>query len=98
MTSPREDPVVNVSVWEDGKAIVSIDEPPYRFTIPPELFVQRTVQVTAKTKSGGEAADFWSEVAGVKSESIEVRTVPSSYRWSTATARRTTTSTVRSSK
>ncbi|HSY51446.1 MAG TPA: VWA domain-containing protein [Thermoanaerobaculia bacterium] len=76
VTSPREDPIVNVSVWEDGKAIVSIDEPPYRFTIPPELFVQRTVQVTVKVKSGGEAADFWSEVAGVKSEAIEVRTVP----------------------
>lgn len=76
VTSPAEDPVVNVSVWEDGKSIVSIDEPPYRFTIPPEHFVQRTVQVTAKTKSGDEVADFWSEAGDVKSEAIEVRTIP----------------------
>jgi len=76
VTSPSEDPVVSVSVWEDGKPVASIDEPPYRFTIPRQLWVQKTVQVTAKTKSGDEAADFWSAAGAVKSEAIEVRTVP----------------------
>ncbi|HXH38768.1 MAG TPA: VWA domain-containing protein [Thermoanaerobaculia bacterium] len=76
VTSPDEDPVVNVSVWEDGNSIVSIEKPPYRFTLPPEHFTQKTVQVTAKTKSGDEVADFWSETGDVKSEAIEVRTVP----------------------
>src|SRR5258706_458158 len=43
VTAPDEDPVVSVSVWDDGKAILSADAPPYRFTIPPEYFAQKTV-------------------------------------------------------
>ncbi len=34
------------------------------------------MQVTAKTKSGDEAADFWSGSGDVHAESVEVRTVP----------------------
>lgn len=75
VTSPDEDPIVSVSAWDDGKPIASATEPPYRFTIPVEHFVNKTVQVTAKTKSGDEAADFWS-AAGDVSEALEVRTVP----------------------
>jgi Ca-activated chloride channel family protein len=75
VTSPDEDPVISVSVWDDGKSIASADQPPYRFTIPPEHFEQKTVQVTARTKSGDEAADFWS-AAGDVSEALLVRTVP----------------------
>jgi len=76
VTSSDEDPVINVSVWDNGKAIASADAPPYRFTIPAEHFLQQTVQVTARTKSGNEAADFWSAKGDVKAEALEVRTVP----------------------
>jgi Ca-activated chloride channel family protein len=76
VTAPGEDPVTSVSVWDDGKPIASADAPPYRFTIPAEHYLKQTVQVTARTKSGDEAADFWSAAGDVKNESIEVRTVP----------------------
>lgn len=76
VTSPDEDPVVSVSAWDDGKSIAFADLPPYRFTIPPEHYLQQTVQVTARTKAGDEAADFWSATGDVKSEAIEIRTVP----------------------
>jgi VWFA-related protein len=75
-TSPDGDPIVEVSAWDGGKAIATAKEPPYRFTIPEEHFVQRTVQITARTKSGDEAADFWSAAGNVESESLDVRTVP----------------------
>jgi Ca-activated chloride channel family protein len=76
VTSPDEDPIVSVSAWDDGKPIAMVEQPPYRFTIPAEHFTQKTVQVTARTKSGDEAADFWSATGDVKSEALEVRTVP----------------------
>jgi len=75
VTSPDEDPVINVSAWDAGKSIASADQPPYRFTIPIEHYGQKTVQVTARTKSGDEVADFWS-AAGDVSEALVVRTVP----------------------
>jgi Ca-activated chloride channel family protein len=76
VTSPDEDPIVSVSAWDDGKPIATVEQAPFRFTIPAEHFAQKTVQVTARTKSGAEAADFWSAEGDVKSEAIEVRTVP----------------------
>jgi Ca-activated chloride channel family protein len=76
VTSPDEDPIVSVSAWDDGKPIATVEQAPYRFTIPAEHFAQKTVQVTARTKSGDEAADFWSATGEVKSEALEVRTVP----------------------
>ncbi len=76
VTSPEDDPVQTVQLWERGKVIAAVDEPPYRFTIPAENFQQQFVQVTAKTKSGDEAADFWSGSGDVHAESVEVRTVP----------------------
>jgi Ca-activated chloride channel family protein len=76
VTAPDEDPVTSVSVWDNGQAVASAYAPPYRFTVPAEHYLQRTVQVTARTKSGAEAADFWSAAGDVKSEAIEVRTVP----------------------
>jgi Ca-activated chloride channel family protein len=76
VTSPDEDPIVSVSAWDDGKPIATVEQAPYRFTIPAEHFAQKTVQVTARTKSGAEAADFWSAAGDVKNEAIEVRTVP----------------------
>jgi Ca-activated chloride channel family protein len=76
VTSADEDPIVSVSAWDDGKAIATVEQPPYRFTIPAEHFAKKSVQVTARTKSGDEAADFWSAAGDVKSEALEVRTVP----------------------
>jgi len=76
VTSPDEDPIVSVSAWDDGKPIATVEQAPFRFTIPAEHFAQKTVQVTARTKSGAEAADFWSAEGDVKAEAIEVRTVP----------------------
>lgn len=76
VTSPDEDPIVSVSAWDDGKPIATVDQAPFRFTIPAEHFTQKSVQITARTKSGAEAADFWSAAGDVKAEAIEVRTVP----------------------
>ncbi|MEA2166555.1 MAG: Ca-activated chloride channel [Thermoanaerobaculia bacterium] len=75
-TAPDGDPIVEVSVWDGGKAIATMTEAPYRFAIGQEHFAQKSVQVTARTKSGDEAADFWSAAGDIKSESLDVRTVP----------------------
>ena len=76
VTSPQNDPVEKVEFWEGAKVIATLTEAPYRFAIPAENFAQQFVQVTARTKSGDEAADFWSGTGDVHAESVEVRTVP----------------------
>jgi Ca-activated chloride channel family protein len=76
VTAPDEDPVVAVELWDRGEKIASATEPPYRFTIAPEHFQQQFVQATAKTKSGDEAADFWTPGGDVHVETVDVRTVP----------------------
>jgi Ca-activated chloride channel homolog len=75
-TSPQEDPIVAVELWDGGKKIGVVTREPYRFTVPVENFTQQVVQVTAKTKSGEEAADFWAATGDVHFESVDVRTVP----------------------
>jgi len=75
VTSPADDPVVTVQLWDSGKMIAEAKQPPYRFTVAPDNF-HDFVQVTAKTKSGDEAADFWSTSGDVHVESVDVRTVP----------------------
>lgn len=74
-TAPDDDPIVSVDLWDNGQKIASATEPPYRFTIPAEHFTQQFVQVTAKSKSGDEAADFWTP-GGAHVESVDVRTIP----------------------
>ena len=76
VTAPDDNPVVAVELWDQGQKIASVTEPPYRFTIPPEHFLQHFVQVTAKTKSGEEAADFWAPGGDAHVETVDVRTVP----------------------
>ena len=76
VTAPDDNPIVSVDLWEGGKTIRSLTEPPYRFTISPEHFAKQFVQVTAKAKSGDEAADFWTPGGDAHVESIDVRTVP----------------------
>ncbi|MCU1348820.1 MAG: Mg-chelatase subunit ChlD [Acidobacteria bacterium] len=75
-TAPDDDPIAAVEFWDSGMKLSSISEPPYRFTIPAESFRDGFVQVTAKTRSGLEAADFWSSKGDVHVEQVDVRTVP----------------------
>jgi Ca-activated chloride channel family protein len=76
VTASDTDPVVSVTLWDNGKSIATLHEPPYRFTLTPEQFTQQFVQVTAKTKSGEEVADFWTSGSDVHAETLNVRTVP----------------------
>src|SRR6266849_8261170 len=76
VTSPKNDPIAAVELWDAGKLVTSVSEAPYRFNVSPEMLRSGFVQVTAKTKSGEEAADFWSSSGAVHAESLEVRTVP----------------------
>ena len=75
-TSPQDDPIVAVELWDGGQKIGVVSQEPYRFTIPAEHFTQQVVQITAKTKSGEEVADFWAATGDVHFASLEVRTVP----------------------
>jgi len=75
-TSPKDDPIALVQLWDNGHAAASLTEPPYRFEVPDSLVAAGFVQVTAKTKSGEEAADFWSAAGGIVAEEMQVRTIP----------------------
>ena len=75
-TSPKDDPVTLVQLWDGGNLIGSTSEQPYRLQVPAEVLASGFVQVTAQTRSGEEAADFWSAAGDVHVESIQVRTVP----------------------
>ncbi|HJW94948.1 MAG TPA: VWA domain-containing protein [Thermoanaerobaculia bacterium] len=75
-TAPDEDPIVSVALWDSGKQVAEVTTAPYRFTVPQSSVEAGFVQVTAKSKSGEEVADFWSTSGEVHTESVEVRTVP----------------------
>lgn len=75
-TAPNDDPVAAVELWNAGKLVTSVSESPYRFIVPAEVMSTGFVQVTARAKSGEEAADFWSSAGDVHVEEIQVRTVP----------------------
>jgi VWFA-related protein len=75
-TAPQNDPIVAVELWDGGKSIGIVKSEPYRFIVPAENFLGQVVQVTARTKSGEEAADFWAATGDVHFESVDVRTVP----------------------
>jgi len=75
-TAPKDDPIQIVELWDDGKIVASVSEEPYRFTVPETTYARGFVQVTAKTKNGDEAADFWSAAGDVHVEELSVRTVP----------------------
>jgi len=75
-TSPGDDPIEIVQLWDDGQVIATATEAPYRFTVPAALMASGFVQVTARTKAGEEAADFWSATGNVHVEELQVRTVP----------------------
>jgi len=75
-TAPDDDPIVSVALWDSGKQVAEATSEPYRFTVPQSSVEAGFVQVTAKSKSGEEVADFWSTNGDVHVESMEVRTVP----------------------
>ncbi len=75
-TAPKDDPIVIVELWDSGNMVASATTAPYRFNVPSEVLATGFVQVTARTKSGEEAADFWSTNGDIHAESIQVRTVP----------------------
>jgi Ca-activated chloride channel homolog len=76
VTSPKEDPIAAVQLWDSGHVIATVTEEPYRFTVPRPMLASGFVQVTAKTQSGEEAADFWSAAGNVHVAELQVRTVP----------------------
>ncbi|MDQ3280570.1 MAG: VWA domain-containing protein [Acidobacteriota bacterium] len=75
-TSPREDPIQSVDLWDNGRIIATATAAPYRFDVPQTILASGFVQITAKAKSGEEAADFWSAAGNVHVEELQVRTVP----------------------
>src|SRR5581483_5437028 len=75
-TAPADDPIVSVALWDSGKQIGEAKEEPYRLTVPQSSIEAGFVQVTARSRSGEEVADFWSPAGDVHAESVEVRTVP----------------------
>lgn len=75
-TSPPDDPIEIVQVWEQGRVVASATEAPYRLAVPDSLLSSGFVQVTARAKSGDEAADFWSPAGSIVAEEMQVRTIP----------------------
>ena len=75
-TAPKDDPIQLVQVWDNGHAVASVTEAPYRFQVPDSLLAAGFVQVTARTRSGEEAADFWSPSGSIVAEEMQVRTIP----------------------
>lgn len=75
-TSPNDDPIEVVQLWDNGQMVATVNAEPYRFTVPDSVLASGFVQVTAKTKSGEEAADFWSPSGSIVAEEMQVRTIP----------------------
>lgn len=75
-TAPAEDPIETVQLWDQGQVLSSSNTVPARFTVPPAALAGGFVQVTARTKGGEEAADFWSAAGNVHVAELQVRTVP----------------------
>jgi len=75
-TSPEGDPIEAVQLWDNGKLVTSLTAAPYRFEVPDSVLDAGFVQVTARAKSGEEAADFWSPAGAIVSEEMQVRTIP----------------------
>ena len=75
-TAPKDDPIEVVQLWDNGQLVAESKEAPHRFTVPEQLLASGFVQVTAKTKSGDEAADFWSAAGSVHVAELQIRTVP----------------------
>lgn len=75
-TAPDDDPIAAVQLWDKGAVVATASTAPYTFTLTPDHLASGFIQATARTKSGEEAADFWSSAGDVHVETVEVRTVP----------------------
>ena len=75
-TAPGDDPISTIELWDNGNVVAKLDQAPYHLLVPPATLATGSVQVTARTKSGEEAADFWSSAGEVKVDNVDVRTVP----------------------
>ncbi len=75
-TAPDDDPIEKVELWDSGTVVATVTKPPYRFELPHVAGDGGFVQATARTRSGEEAADFWSAAGKVDVENVDVRTVP----------------------
>ncbi len=75
-TAPDDDPITAVELWENGQVVATASTAPYRFEVTPGQLAGGFLQATARTKSGEEAADFWSSAGDVHVENVDVRTVP----------------------
>jgi len=75
-TAPADDPIESVDLWENGVVISTATDAPYRFRVPASMLASGFVQVTARTRAGEEAADFWSSAGNLHVEELQVRTVP----------------------
>ncbi|HEX8408697.1 MAG TPA: VWA domain-containing protein [Thermoanaerobaculia bacterium] len=75
-TSPKDDPIEAVQLWDNGQLVTTLTAAPYRFEVPDSVLAAGFVQVTARAKSGEEAADFWSPDGAIVSEEMQVRTIP----------------------
>jgi Ca-activated chloride channel family protein len=75
-TAPDDDPISEVELWDNGNVVAKLNQAPYHLAVPPATLATGFVQVTARTKSGDEAADFWSAAGAVKVDNVDVRTVP----------------------
>ncbi|HEX7154332.1 MAG TPA: VWA domain-containing protein [Thermoanaerobaculia bacterium] len=75
-TARQDDPIELVQLWDNGQVLAEVKQRPYRFEATPAMLLTGFVQVTARTKSGEEAADFWSDNGGIITQELAVRTVP----------------------
>jgi Ca-activated chloride channel family protein len=75
-TAPPHDPIEVVELWDNGKVIDAVNTPPYHFEVPPAVVERGFVQFTARSKSGEEVADFWSDAGQVLAHELQIRTVP----------------------
>jgi Ca-activated chloride channel family protein len=75
-TAPDDDPITAIQLWDSGQVIATASTPPYRFDVSADHLLSGFLQATARTRSGNEAADFWSNAGDVHVENVDVRTVP----------------------
>lgn len=75
-TAPQEDPIERVQLWENGRLVLTLHDAPWRFQVPEAVMATGFVQVSARTRGGEEAADFWTAGGSIHVEEMQLRTVP----------------------
>lgn len=75
VTAPGDDPVVSVEFFDSDTLLGTVTKPPYRVS-PPEGAAPTFVYATARTRSGAEITDYYSDGGDAQFGSYQVRTVP----------------------